>query len=127
MGDVVKPPDPQPPNRIERETQGSAENAWMVSRGGVFVFVVSVATAVVAAVSGIHAFGAAKAAAVTGMVCGVNWIRHRRFADRARWIRETPNWWQRMDEAPTLLTFPRAVRALRRVVHHGKQRRYNYE
>jgi hypothetical protein len=118
---------PEARNRLERETQGSADNAWMSSRAGLVGALLLTTTAVVAVLYRGDLLTAVRTAVVTSLLCWVNWIRHRRFAARARWLRETPNWWERLDEAPTLLTFPRTVRAVRRLVERGKSRRYPYE
>ncbi len=114
-------PDPETRHRMEREAQGSADNAWMSSRAGL------VGTFVAAVIYHGDLLTTARTAGVAGVLCWINWIRHRRFAARAKWLRETPNWWERMDEAPTLLTFPRTVRAARRLIDRGNPRRYPYE
>jgi hypothetical protein len=114
-------------NRFMREVQGSADNAWFYSRGGLMVVAGSVATAIVAIVNDISVLDSVKAAGLATLTCLINWIRHRRYSARAQWMRDTPNWWERMDEAPTMLTFPRAVRLLRRLVFRQRPRSYSYE
>lgn len=116
-----------PRNRIERETQGSADHAWMYSRGGIFLSIVAVLAAGVAVYANLEVGASLKTAALAIGGCIVSSIRHRRYQARAKWMRETPNWWERTDEAPTLLTFPRSVRLLRRLINRNRDVRHNYE
>lgn len=115
-------------NQLAEEAQGTAEYAWMYSRAGLFLVPLAFAMASIATWwTDDDPQRYWQSALVTTALVAVSWIRHRRYAARARWFAETPHWWERTEEAPTLLTFPRTVRALRRLVSLGRPRRYYYE
>jgi hypothetical protein len=126
---LVKAPREEPrPHRLAREMAGSARGARLYATLGTGVLIpMAVAMGVVATVFGEDAVTTWERAATLVALVAVSWIRHRRYAARARWIRETPRWWERLDEAPTLLLFPRTTRLIRRVVDRGGKHPYWYE
>lgn len=54
----------------------------------------------------------------------VSWVRSRRYWARAQWLASTPRWWERLEEAPTLIAFPRLVWWLRRVTRTDRSGRH---
>ncbi len=119
---------PPRPHRLARELQGSADYARLYALFGTWLLApVAVAMGVVATVLDEDVVTTWKGAATSVALVILSWIRHRRYAARARWMRETPRWRERLDEAPTLLMFPRALRVIRRVVNRGRHHSYPYE
>lgn len=123
MAETPEQAEPPQWHRLAREARASAENAWLVSRCGLAL--VAVATLAAAVHPDMNTWRSVATAALTMVV---TWIRARRVQARADWLATTPNWWERLDEAPTLITFPRLARWLRRHVPNKlRATRYGYE
>jgi hypothetical protein len=118
------------PHRLVRETTSSADHSWMVSRFGLVLVPAALTVAVLQETVLPPEPGAWRAVATSTAVTLVSWVRTRRLQARAHWYATTPQWWDRLDEAPTLLTFPRLVWAVRRVTERlvrSKRSKYGYE
>jgi hypothetical protein len=85
-------------NRLAEEYRSNAELAWMLR--GLSMPMAGLALLVLVLTPGSDAL---KALALAAGTVVTQWLRHRRYTARARWMTTTDRWWERLDEAPTLL------------------------
>ncbi len=98
-------------NRLVDELRNAASSARVT-------FLLGAVGSPMVVVMAVMADGSEKSA-LTRMAAGLvsvgflGLIKQRRYLARAAWMRSTPRWWERLEEAPTLITFPRLTRAVR--------------
>jgi hypothetical protein len=90
------------PNRLAREAHRRAEGYALTALGSALVAI----TNAVAAAQGQPSEGWVRIAAA-GAVAALSILLRHRWAVRAQWLRDTPRWWERQDEMPSVLPFPR--------------------
>lgn len=102
--------DETPPgwHRLAKEAHHRTEGYWLASRGGVLIVASSVFADAYALVAGqpIDTYAWQRLASST-LITAFSFIQHRRWRARAAWLASTPRWWERDEEMPTILPFPR--------------------
>lgn len=97
------------PNRLADEAYHRAEGYWLASRLGLLAVVVMVASMLGA---GDYRSEAWKALATLTFTAAIGFLMERRWRARARWLHHTEQWWEKLNEAPSILPFPRTAAAV---------------
>ncbi|WP_328384466.1 hypothetical protein OHQ88_33685 (plasmid) [Micromonospora zamorensis] len=105
--------DAPQPNRLAAEAYYRAEGYKIVSMVGTAALPTLV---VMLLFSGDYSGRSWQAVASVAVTTASSHLMRRRWSARARWLHHTPQWWERLNEAPTILPFPRLADGIARVM-----------
>ena len=98
-------------NRLVREANHRAEGYWLSSRAGLILVTVQGGLMIG---TPIYTFEHWRRLVGYLLLVGFGWIMERRHRARAAWMQDTEQWWEKLDDAPSILPFPRLNAAMYR-------------